>query len=636
MNRSWPSPERAVLLVLAVLATACSGTPEQPAVEQRRISPITEVNWENDVRVETLAGSVHADLDCSECHAKNGGSAEKSFAGDVQCRGCHEKSEKIYDQSAHGRARSEGVGSAARCQDCHGAHDVYSASDPRSRVSKRRQAATCSKCHDNPELAPRFAKGEPARVQHYVESIHGDRLVKKGTVVAPSCVDCHGGHDIAKKDEPASRVNLANVGETCGSCHEGITKKYAASAHGAALAEGKPDSPACTSCHSAHSIAAPEASFKLASDRQCGKCHEQRLSQHLGTYHGRAHALGGTSVAACFDCHGSHDVFASDDPRSKLAPARRIETCRSCHEDAPPKLAGYLAHGDPGDRSSYPLLYWTERPIRFAMLAAVGLCALHALCWLLRTLLVFLQSPREYRLRVARQERERLALVAGRFRSADRLAWVLLVVALGVLVGTGMPLKFHQTAWAHQLFGLLGGADTARALHRLGALMVFSAVFVHLARLFAAVWRVRGELRDEAGRFDVVRAVRRAFRADSPLPGPSDLGELWRQLRWFLGKGPAPEARRFHFWEKLDYLALALGIAVVAFTGLALWAPELVTVLLPGWVINVAHAIHSEEALLVIVLLAFVHLVHLWPKRTPSKRAAKKRVSTGPEVVVSR
>lgn len=609
------------LLLCAVLGfvSACGARADDGAAPKDAVLPITEVNWENDVTIEALGGSVHAELACASCHRT------QSFSGDLQCRGCHDKAETVYDESVHGRARDAGKASAARCQDCHGAHDVYATSDARSRVSKRRVAATCSKCHDNPQYSKAIAQGEPGRVRHYVESIHGDRLVKKGTVVAPSCVDCHGGHEIAAKSHATSKVGRANVADTCGSCHEGVARTYAASAHGKALAAGEAEAPDCTSCHSAHSIQAPASSFKLASDRQCGKCHQERLAQHLGTYHGRAHDLGATQVAACFDCHGSHDVLESHDPASKLAPARRIETCRTCHEDAPPKMAAYLAHGDSSDRSSYPLLFWTERPIRLLMLAAVGLFALHTLLWLVRSAVAFVQSPRDYWQSVRRTQSPRP------FRAVDRFAYALLLPSFAILVATGMPLELHQTAWAHRVFALLGGADVARALHQLGATMTFTAVLVHLASVIAPVWRDRAELVGASGRLELGKALRYAFRADSPLLGPADLKELWQHVRWFLGRGPEPQSRRFRYWEKLDYLALLCGIAVIGASGLAMWVPELVTRLLPGWVINVAQAVHGQEALLVVVFLFVVHVVHLLPRRW----AARRKRAAGPAPLAS-
>lgn len=612
-----------LLFALPLLVAGCGAPSEGRSTESRDL-PATEVNWENDVAVETLKGSVHAELDCTDCHSKNEGSEDKRISGDLQCRGCHDKAEKVYDESAHGRARNAGD-PAARCQDCHGAHDVYAVDDARSRTSKRRLAATCSKCHDSPLFQSALGKVEPNRVRHYYESIHGQLLVKKGTVVAPSCVDCHGGHEVAKRDDPASRVHPRNISATCGSCHEGITRKYATSVHGKALDEGAEKAPTCISCHSAHAISSSAASFKLESDKACGKCHEERLAQHLGTYHGRAHALGGTRVAACYDCHGSHETLASKDPASNLAPAERVETCKKCHENAAPGFAGYFAHGNSGDRKAYPLLYWTERPVRLLIYTALGLAGLHALVVLLRSLFAFLYAPAEYRLTELARGRRLLAVQWERFRSVDRFAFTLLLIAFALLVATGMPLKFHTSGAAQAVFALLGGADVARALHKLGASMTFVAVFVHLTSLVWPVWRDRGLYADETGSFRLRKAFAHLFGAASPLPSGADLRELAAHVRWVLGRGPTLPPRRFRYWEKLDYLALTATLVVVLASGLTLWAPELVTRVLPGWWLNVAHTLHSEEALLTVAGVAIIYTLHRLPKLLTRDRAPAPR-----------
>src|SRR5207244_3925887 len=124
-----------------------------------------------------------------------------------------------------------------------------------------------------------------------------------------------------------SPVNHAHVAETCGKCHLGIEQTYDKSIHGQLLAKmnsgsgfqpdqtGKmPVPPVCTDCHTAHDIVNPDdKKFKVLSDQRCGKCHADRLEHYSETYHGKAMALGkpniAPEVAACYDCHGYHDVL---------------------------------------------------------------------------------------------------------------------------------------------------------------------------------------------------------------------------------------------------------------------------------------------------------------------------------------
>ena len=86
--------------------------------------------------------------------------------------------------------------------------------------------------------------------------------------------------------------------------------------------------------------------------------------------------------------------------------------------------------------------------------------------------------------------------------------------------------------------------------------------------------------------------------------------------------GRGPQYGRWTYWEKFDYFAVFWGIAVIGSTGLMLWFPEFFTRLLPGWLINVATIIHSDEALLATGFIFTVHFfnTHLRPEKFPMDR----------------
>ena len=58
---------------------------------------------------------------------------------------------------------------------------------------------------------------------------------------------------------------------------------------------------------------------------------------------------------------------------------------------------------------------------------------------------------------------------------------------------------------------------------------------------------------------------------------------------------------------------------VIGSTGVMLWFPEFFTRLLPGWTINVATIIHSDEALLAAGFIFTIHFfnTHLRPEKFP-------------------
>ena len=61
------------------------------------------------------------------------------------------------------------------------------------------------------------------------------------------------------------------------------------------------------------------------------------------------------------------------------------------------------------------------------------------------------------------------------------------------------------------------------------------------------------------------------------------------------------------------------GVAIIGSTGLVLWFPEFFTHVFPGWFINVATIIHSDEALLAVGFIFTVHFfnTHFRPDKFP-------------------
>jgi cytochrome b subunit of formate dehydrogenase len=194
-----------------------------------------------------------------------------------------------------------------------------------------------------------------------------------------------------------------------------------------------------------------------------------------------------------------------------------------------------------------------------------------------------------------------------RFRPLHRALHVCMVVSFITLALTGMSLKFSYTGWAVRLSHLLGGFQTAGFIHRSAAFLMFTAFAVHLG--------------------DLVRLKRTQYHSwKKMLLGPDtmlftlrDLREFVATLKWFVGAGPRPRYGRWTYWEKFDYFAVFWGIAVIGATGLVLWFPIAFTRLLPGWFINVATIIHSDEALLATGFIFTIHFfnTHLRPEKFP-------------------
>jgi cytochrome b subunit of formate dehydrogenase len=184
-----------------------------------------------------------------------------------------------------------------------------------------------------------------------------------------------------------------------------------------------------------------------------------------------------------------------------------------------------------------------------------------------------------------------------RFNRSNRATHAVLVVSFLVLAGTGLPLMFYATGWGQTAASWFGGLGVMRVLHRVFAVVTFGYAIYHLGYLLwlGLVKRERGLL----------------FGPDSMMPRGRDVADLYGMVLWFLYlKKRPPRFDRWTYWEKFDYFAVFWGVPVIGLSGLLLWFPEVVSTFLPGWVLNVATIVHSEEALLATGFIFAFHFFH--------------------------
>jgi hypothetical protein len=109
-------------------------------------------NYESGVHGKAVAsGDLHAPV-CSDCHTAHAilQPTEATFRMQSTpiCGSCHKDKLSTYRDTFHSQLGSlGGYVETARCWDCHGAHDVLPASDPRSPIAPANLVATCGKCH---------------------------------------------------------------------------------------------------------------------------------------------------------------------------------------------------------------------------------------------------------------------------------------------------------------------------------------------------------------------------------------------------------------------------------------------------------------------------------------------------------
>ena len=103
------------------------------------------------------------------------------------------------------------------------------------------------------------------------------------------------------------------------------------------------------------------------------------------------------------------------------------------------------------------------------------------------------------------------------------------------------------------------------------------------------------------------------------VPQPQDVIDIWRNFKWFVGRGPRPQFDRWTYWEKFDYWAVFWGMFIIGGSGLLLWFPVFFSKFLPGWMFNIAALVHGEEALLAVGFIFTIHFFngHLRPEKFP-------------------
>jgi len=565
-------------------------------------------------------------VSCAQCHRGVEPSQERScstITGPAECALCHEPEVGDYGRGRHGRLHMTGDPNAPYCTDCHGRHNIMEhqvAEDAsgmlqtlvrESPTFSRNVPTLCARCHrEGAQAAIRYFGTEEKIVEHYTMSIHGKGLIESGLTVTATCTDCHSAHKELPRDDPESTVNPENIAATCGRCHDGIYERYQRSVHSREgnpgyeerRMRGMPKLPHCNDCHSAHTVVRTDVpAFKLGIMTQCGQCHEEVTETYFQTYHGQASALGDTTRAKCYDCHGAHDILPPDDSRSRLSRENIVATCAECHPGSHRRFAGYLTHATHHDPDKYPVLFYAFWGMTTLLVGTFGFFGLHTLAWL----------PRSWKLRKELQAghspEDPTAKQYVRFSPLQRSLHLTVILSFFGLALTGMMLKFSYTAWAQKLFVLLGGMDGAGWIHRICAVATFGYFIVHL-------WNMSRRFLRSKQKF-----VTFFFGPDTILPRPQDLRELIDTLKWFAGWGPRPRYGRWTYWEKFDYFAVFWGVAIIGSTGLCLWFPELFTRFLPGWSINVAKIIHSDEALLATGFIFTVHFfnTHFRPEKFP-------------------
>lgn len=204
------------------------------------------------------------------------------------------------------------------------------------------KASDCFKCHGNKNFTVDRA-GEKVSLyvdqEAYQKSIHGTN----------SCLTCHPNTpSIPHKNALHGLAEKNAVNKRCQECHQDIAKEYVKSSHGIGEGYNKPNA-YCFDCHGVHNIMKKQESkslvFKSNLTQTCTKCHEGEIEEaYMESFHGKAVSLGSKTAATCADCHGSHNILGPQEPESQVSKANTPETCAKCHLTPRPNFAEGIEH----------------------------------------------------------------------------------------------------------------------------------------------------------------------------------------------------------------------------------------------------------------------------------------------------
>jgi cytochrome b subunit of formate dehydrogenase/uncharacterized protein with PIN domain len=350
-----------------------------------------------------FGGSIHGSLSCISCHADLTG---KEFPHDedlalVECGICHVAEEEMHAKSLHGKAIVRGDALAPHCKDCHGTHEILPVKDPRSTVAPLKVPFLCGKCHqEGTPVQRRRVIHQDHILENFSESIHGEGLLKKGLIVAPTCASCHTAHSILPHTDPASSIARRNIATTCAKCHAQIETVHRKVIKGELWEKEAHMLPACVDCHQPHKVRKVFYDQGMA-DRDCMKCHErldirstvddrsltvraddlihsrhaktacsqchagvnashvrpcetitQKVDcaschaeigqQYQKSTHGKLIAKNDPNAPTCKECHGTHAVKGRIDPASPTFATNVPGLCARCHREGQKAAARYI------------------------------------------------------------------------------------------------------------------------------------------------------------------------------------------------------------------------------------------------------------------------------------------------------
>jgi formate dehydrogenase gamma subunit len=163
------------------------------------------------------------------------------------------------------------------------------------------------------------------------------------------------------------------------------------------------------------------------------------------------------------------------------------------------------------------------------------------------------------------------------------------VLMFCVLVCTGLSQRFYALDISQWIILHLGGIDAVRLIHRFTGVIFSLGVCAHV----------------------VTAAVGIVYKQWQPsmVITKKDFSDVVHNIKYYIGLENSPtRGGRYTYKQKFEYWGIFTGVLLMILTGAILWFPAVVTKFMPGEIIPAAKVLHTNEALVVFLIIAIWHI----------------------------
>jgi|Deesub1362A_J573_1020465.scaffolds.fasta_scaffold00199_6 formate dehydrogenase gamma subunit len=163
------------------------------------------------------------------------------------------------------------------------------------------------------------------------------------------------------------------------------------------------------------------------------------------------------------------------------------------------------------------------------------------------------------------------------------------MLTFGVLVVTGLSQKFYSLDVSQWLIFKMGGIDYARLVHRFTGIVFLLITSIHI----------------------IIGIIGVAFKKWHPsmIISKKDFTDAIHNIKYYLGIESRPAiCDRYNYKQKFEYWGILIGGLLMIVTGIILWFPTFITRFLPGEIIPAAKVMHTNQALVIFLIIAVWHI----------------------------